>query len=120
MNNNGIVYIANEKDYIFQGNWNFPDHWEILLKHCSPRNFTRDSPIEIFRKTSNNKISQNIFYKLRYFESLQHKDWSKKVNELEHQIHRLSLEVDKSKQRSFFGKFIALIRKKINQSRNIN
>jgi hypothetical protein len=86
---NGVIYLANEKNYIFQGKWNFPDNWEILLKHRSPRSFTRSSPLEMFRKTNSCARAKNIAYLLRYFESLNLVDHLYKINELYHLVSRV-------------------------------
>ncbi len=86
---NGLIYLANEKDYIFQGHWNFPENWEILLKHRSPRSFTRSSPLEMFRKTNSSARAKNIAYLLRYFESLTLVDHTNKINELSHLTFRV-------------------------------
>jgi hypothetical protein len=91
---NGLIYLANEKDYIFQGKWNFPENWEILLKHRSPRNFTRNSPLEIFRKTNSSARAKNIPYLLRYFESLNLVDHQNKIEQLYHLISRVDDSLD--------------------------
>lgn len=44
----GIVYISNEKDYIFRGKWNYPNRWKHILSLRTPRSWTRNSPTEIF------------------------------------------------------------------------
>jgi hypothetical protein len=86
---NGLIYLANEKDYIFQGKWNFPKNWEILLKHQSPRYFTRRSPLEMFRKTKSSARAKNIAYLLRYFESLTLVDHLNRINALSHLIPKV-------------------------------
>jgi hypothetical protein len=92
---NGLIYLANEKDYIFQGKWNFPENWEILLKHRSPRYFTRNSPLEMFRKTKSSARAKNIGYLLRYFESLNLVDHLNKIDELYHLISKVADSLDK-------------------------
>lgn len=44
----GIVYLSNEKDYVFQGSWNYPDRWNLVLDIRIPRSWTRNSPTEIY------------------------------------------------------------------------
>lgn len=44
----GIVYLSNEKDYVFQGAWNYPDRWNLVLNIRTPRSWTRNSPTEIY------------------------------------------------------------------------
>ncbi len=99
---NGLIYLANEKNYIFQGKWNFPDNWEILLKHRSPRCFTRSSPLEMFRKTNSDARAKNTAYLLRYFESLTLVDHQNKINELSQLISRVddSLHMFENGQRN--------------------
>ena len=50
-NNNGVIYISNERDYLFQGQWNFPPSWQCIFKSRTPRSWTRDSPTEIYIKS---------------------------------------------------------------------
>lgn len=45
----GMVYLSNEKDYVFNGSWNYPSRWLNLLKLRTPRSWTRNSPTEVFR-----------------------------------------------------------------------
>jgi len=44
----GIVYLSNEKDYVFQGAWNYPSRWNLVLSIRTPRSWTRNSPTEIY------------------------------------------------------------------------
>lgn len=44
----GIVYLSNEKDYVFQGAWNYPNRWNLVLSIRTPRSWTRNSPTEIY------------------------------------------------------------------------
>lgn len=57
--NTGVVYISNEKDYIFQGHWNYPDTWKRLIKTRTPRSWTRNSPTEIFIKGTSANENHN-------------------------------------------------------------
>ena len=49
----GLIYISNSRDYVFQGDWNYPDNWERLMAFNTPRSWTHHHPTEIFRKTTN-------------------------------------------------------------------
>lgn len=44
----GIVYLSNEKDYVFQGAWNCPGRWNHILSIRTPRSWTRNSPTDIY------------------------------------------------------------------------
>lgn len=52
----GIVYLSNEKDYIFNGKWNYPKSWNKYLYLRTPRSWTRNSPTEIFSKKFNKEL----------------------------------------------------------------
>jgi SAM-dependent methyltransferase len=54
----GIVYLHNEKDYLFKGQWNYPKSWNKYLNLRTPRSWTRDSPTEIFSK----KMSKELYH----------------------------------------------------------
>ena len=44
----GIIYLSNEKDYVFKGPWNYPSRWNKVLNIRTPRSWTRNSPTEIY------------------------------------------------------------------------
>jgi putative sugar O-methyltransferase len=46
----GIAYIANSRDYVFVGDWNFPTSWRTLARHRTPRSWTPDNSTHILRK----------------------------------------------------------------------
>jgi hypothetical protein len=46
----GLIYLSNARDYVFQGDWNIPNHWETLFLHNIPRSWTADHPTHILRK----------------------------------------------------------------------
>jgi hypothetical protein len=48
VSSDGIIYLSNEKDYVFRGSWNYPKRWKKVLKTRTPRSWTRDSPTEVF------------------------------------------------------------------------
>ncbi len=55
----GITYLANRRDHMFVGAWNFPAHWECMLKICTPRSWQRDFPTEVYRKGQGNYETRN-------------------------------------------------------------
>jgi len=55
----GIAYLSNEKDYIFQGKWNYPVNWRLLLRTRTPRSWTRNSPTEVFVKGAGSFEKEN-------------------------------------------------------------
>lgn len=42
-----LVYVSNAHDYLFQGDWNYPDTWQKLLCTNTPRSWTPDHPTEV-------------------------------------------------------------------------
>ncbi|MCA0374284.1 MAG: putative sugar O-methyltransferase [Gemmatimonadetes bacterium] len=62
----GIAYIANSRDYVFTGDWNFPTSWRTLSRHRTPRSWTPDNSTHILRKevghfTAANRIIDAAF-----------------------------------------------------------
>lgn len=55
----GIVYLDNAHDYIFRGNWNYPNHWQKLFCSNTPRSWTADHPVEVFVKGTGDFSAQN-------------------------------------------------------------
>lgn len=48
----GLAYFCNRRDHLFRGQFNYPPHWQCLLKTPTPRAWSRDFPAELFRKGS--------------------------------------------------------------------
>jgi putative sugar O-methyltransferase len=46
----GTIYISNARDYVYQGPWNFPERWEVLFMHNTPRSWSRVHPTIVMRK----------------------------------------------------------------------
>ena len=46
----GEIYLSNARDYVFNGVWNIPLHWETLYLNNTPRSWTADHPTHILRK----------------------------------------------------------------------
>jgi hypothetical protein len=105
----GIAYISNEKDYIFQGEWNYPKNWQLLLKTRTPRSWTRNSPTEVFIKGVRSFEEENrlidFIYALQLMEFdrniEQHRiisDSERKRSGSELKLSNLQLELQKSQQ----------------------
>ena len=54
-----VIYIDNARNYIFHGNWNYPNHWQKLFCSNTPRSWSRDHPVEIFVKGTGDFSAQN-------------------------------------------------------------
>src|SRR5215213_1842416 len=105
----GIAYTSNEKDYIFQGEWNYPKNWKLLLKTRTPRSWTRNSPTEVFLKEVGSSERENRLIDFMY--SLQLKEFDRNSDQLkiisglqdavqksQQEISSLQLELEKSQQ----------------------
>ncbi len=91
----GIAYISNEKDYIFQGEWNYPKNWKHLMKTRTPRSWTRNSPTEVFIKGAGTFEKENRLVDFMY--SLQLKEFDRNLNQLK-TISNFQSELQKSQQ----------------------
>jgi len=49
---NGIIYLSNSKEYVFKGNWPYPENWECLFRHNTPRSWTKNHPTEVFKRST--------------------------------------------------------------------
>lgn len=56
----GLIYLVNAREYKFKGKWNIPDNWQCLLRQRTPRSWTANHPAEIFRRTNESHHAQNI------------------------------------------------------------
>lgn len=54
-----VAYLSNRRDHVFRGGWNYPDHWQTLLKICTPRSWVRDFPAEVYRKGERSYQQEN-------------------------------------------------------------
>ncbi|MBF4253687.1 putative sugar O-methyltransferase, partial [Vibrio anguillarum] len=48
---NGIIYLSNSKEYVYKGEWPYPDNWECQFRQNTPRSWTKKHPTEIFKKS---------------------------------------------------------------------
>lgn len=70
----GMIYLSNEKDYVFRGTWNYPANWNCIFKQRTPRSWTRNSPTEIFIKNKGDFTSRNRLMDFIYLKQLQDSD----------------------------------------------
>ncbi len=105
----GIAYLSNEKDYIFQGEWNYPVNWKLLLKTRTPRSWTRNSPTEVFLKGAGSFERENLLvdfiYSLQLKEFDRNADQSKIISSLQLHLQNgqqetsgLQMELQKNQQ----------------------
>jgi SAM-dependent methyltransferase len=66
------AYLCNRRDHVFRGQWNYPAHWQCLLKICTPRSWLRDFPAEVFRKGERDYDNENRLAEVRYRRELAH------------------------------------------------
>jgi hypothetical protein len=67
----GIIYLSNEKDYVFQGAWNYPNRWSHILSVRTPRSWTRNSPTEIYSvnpRRDQYELAGHIAYEVQLIE----------------------------------------------------
>jgi putative sugar O-methyltransferase len=67
---NGIAYIANSRDYVMKGPWNFPRSWRTLTRHRTPRSWTLDNSTQIFRKEVGDFTAANRIIDVAYTRTL--------------------------------------------------
>ena len=70
---NGFIYISNSRAYRFTGTWKFPDTWEMLFCHNTPRSWTNNHPALMFKKTNENHARRNRI--IEGLHLLEIKDW---------------------------------------------
>ncbi|HEY0929263.1 MAG TPA: putative sugar O-methyltransferase [Gemmatimonas sp.] len=66
----GIAYIANSRDYVFTGDWNFPSSWRTLARHRTPRSWTPDNSTHILRKEVGDFTAGNRIIDVAYTNSV--------------------------------------------------
>jgi hypothetical protein len=54
-----VIYISNSHDYLFNGSWNYPNHWQKVFCSNTPRSWTANHPTEVFVKREGDFSSQN-------------------------------------------------------------
>jgi len=83
----GLAYISNEKDYVFQGEWNYPATWRCLMKTRTPRSWTRDSPTEVFIKGARSFERENRLIGSVYSLQLRQYDEEREGRDLVDELH---------------------------------
>ena len=66
----GIAYIANSRDYVLKGGWNYPTCWRTLARHRTPRSWTIDNSTQILRKEIGHFTAANAIVDVAYTDSL--------------------------------------------------
>ncbi len=64
------VYLANARDYLFRGDWNYPPSWRRVFCANTPRSWTRDHPTEIFVRASGDHTAVNAALDAAYYHGL--------------------------------------------------
>lgn len=62
----GIAYLANSRDYVFKGNWNYPTSWRTLARHRTPRSWTADNSTHVLQKSVGNFSAANMVIDAAY------------------------------------------------------
>lgn len=55
----GLVYLNNNKRYVFRGDWNYPSCWRLHFRHNSPWAWSADCPVEVFVKEETEQNAKN-------------------------------------------------------------
>jgi putative sugar O-methyltransferase len=63
---NGVAYIANSRDYVMKGAWNYPTSWRSMARHRTPRSWTRDNSTHLLRKEVGNFAAANMIVDVAY------------------------------------------------------
>ncbi len=61
-----VIYLSNSRDYVYQRDYHYPNSWELLQKLITPRSYSPDYPIEIFRKAGPDCGRDNAAVELPY------------------------------------------------------
>lgn len=76
----GVLYISNSRAYRYQGPWNFPPTWQMLLYHNTPRSWTNNHPTIIMQKINHDCQLQNRI--LSGMHALQISDWDLRLENI--------------------------------------
>jgi hypothetical protein len=68
--NDGHIFLVNSREYQFIGQWRIPENWQCLFRQRTPRSWTIDHPIEVFRRTSTDQRPQNLLRAAAYRQDL--------------------------------------------------
>jgi hypothetical protein len=106
----GLIYLSNARDYVFSGEWNIPDNWEVLFFNNTPRSWTADHPTQVFRKRSGNFSKMRLIFEGLFNQQiaawkdrqlinqlkLHIVDRDRICNELKLEISRLTVQIENS------------------------
>ena len=90
----GMIYLSNEKDYVFRGDWNYPKNWNCIYKQRTPRSWTRNSPTEIFINGKGDYTASNRLMDFMYHRQLQNYDKITALTQSASQIQTLQRTLD--------------------------
>ena len=91
---NGMIYLSNEKDYVFSGLWNYPSRWKNVLKLRTPRSWTRNSPTEIFKLSDTVSEASEIAelqYHCQLFDFDKNKELTNTIANLQSRLKEMEL-----------------------------
>ena len=69
-NYGSIIYLNNNKEYIYKGEWNYPNNWSLLFRHPSPWSWSKDCPVEVFVKGDKDYAKQNMLVNSLYLRNM--------------------------------------------------
>jgi hypothetical protein len=54
-----FIYLNNNEEYIFKGDWNYPTNWRMLTRHQTPWSWSENCPTTIYQKKAKNMTVWN-------------------------------------------------------------
>lgn len=106
----GYVYLDNNKRYLFQGDWNYPKNWRMLLRYDTPFSWSDDCPVEIFCKMEQDQGPYNAMISLGHNQSIKDREALKRAKETIGRIEpllkeqRIDAETNQAKAESLQAK----------------
>jgi putative sugar O-methyltransferase len=70
LNENGLIYFQNSRDFHYRREYDFPSNWMYLFKSKTPRSRSYDYPLDILINKSKDQSRQNLPVLIRYYQSL--------------------------------------------------
>jgi hypothetical protein len=92
-----VQYISNSHDYLFKGQWNYPDHWRKVFCENTPRSWTRHHPTEIFIKGGSDFSAANAAVDAAYI-------YSNEPADVERYLAKVGARAAMMPAARFFGK----------------
>ncbi len=81
------IYLNNNEEYIFLGNWNIPPNWKMMFRHQTPWSWSDTCPTTVYLKDRENNEAWNSLASYEYQESI---ELRKRLKEQGLEIKRLS------------------------------